>query len=105
MRAFGFALPDLSPSLFLRKDRIIRMGVEPNRLEIQAPADGLLAVDDALDALSAVDTKAAKLVKLRYFVGMTLPEAAELLGGSLRSAERLWTFSRAWLRDALRRSI
>ena len=76
-----------------------------SRLEIQAPADELLAVDEALDALSAVDTTAVELVKLRYFVGMTLPEAAELLGLSLRSAERLWTFSRAWLRDALRRPV
>jgi RNA polymerase sigma factor (TIGR02999 family) len=76
-----------------------------SRLEIQAPADELLAVDEALDALSAVDTTAVELVKLRYFVGMTVPEAAEVLGLSLRSAERLWTFSRAWLRDALRRPV
>jgi RNA polymerase sigma factor (TIGR02999 family) len=74
-----------------------------SRLEIQAPADELVAVHEALDGLAAVDATAAELVKLRYFVGMTLPEAAEVLGLSLRSAERLWTFSRAWLRDALRR--
>ena len=76
-----------------------------SRLEIQAPADELLAVHEALDGLAAVDATAAQLVKLRYFVGMTLPEAAEALGLSLRSAERLWTFSRAWLRDALRRPV
>jgi RNA polymerase sigma factor (TIGR02999 family) len=76
-----------------------------SRLEIQAPTDELLAVHEALDGLAAVDATAAELVKLRYFVGMTLPEAAEALGLSLRSAERLWTFSRAWLRDALRRSV
>jgi RNA polymerase sigma factor (TIGR02999 family) len=76
-----------------------------SRLEIQAPTDELLAVHEALDGLTDVDATAAKLVKLRYFVGMTLPEAAEVLGLSLRSAERLWTFSRAWLRDALRRPV
>ena len=76
-----------------------------SRLEIQAPTDELLAVHEALDGLAAVDTTAAELVKLRHFVGMTLPAAAEALGLSLRSAERLWTFSRAWLRDALRRPI
>jgi RNA polymerase sigma factor (TIGR02999 family) len=74
-----------------------------SRLEIQAPTDEMLAVHEALDGLAAVNATAAQLVKLRYFVGMTLPEAAEALNLSLRSAERLWTFSRAWLRDALRR--
>jgi len=76
-----------------------------SRIEVQAPADELLAVHEALDGLAAVDVTAAELVKLRYFVGMTLPEAAEALGLSVRSAERLWTFSRAWLRDALRRQL
>jgi RNA polymerase sigma factor (TIGR02999 family) len=76
-----------------------------SRIEIHAPADELLAVHEALDQLAAVDATAAELVKLRYFVGMTLPEAAESLGQPLRSAERLWTFSRAWLRDALQKSI
>jgi RNA polymerase sigma factor (TIGR02999 family) len=76
-----------------------------SRIEIQAPTDELFAVHEALDGLAAVDATAAQLVKLRYFVGMTLPEAAEALGLSLRSGERLWTFSRAWLRDALRRPV
>lgn len=74
-----------------------------SRIEVHVPPDELLAVHEALDGLAAVDATAAELVKLRYFVGMTLPEAAESLGLPLRSAERLWTFSRAWLRDALRR--
>ena len=74
-----------------------------SRMEIHVPTDELLAVHEALDGLAAVDATAAELVKLRYFVGMTLPEASESLGLPLRSAERLWTFSRAWLRDALRK--
>ena len=75
-----------------------------SRIEMHVPDDELLAVHEALDSLASVDARAAELVKLRYFVGMTLPEASESLGLPLRSAERLWTFSRAWLRDALQKS-
>ena len=75
-----------------------------SRIEIQVPTDELLAVHEALDGLASVDATAAELVKLRYFVGMTLPEAGENLGLPLRSAERQWTFSRAWLRNRLRKS-
>ena len=74
-----------------------------SRLGIHVPAEELLAVHEALDGLASVNAEAAELVKLRYFVGMTLPEAAESLGLPLRTAERLWTFSRAWLRDEIRR--
>ena len=77
--------------------------LDESRIEMHVPAEELLAVHEALDGLAAVDARAAELVKLRYFVGLTLPEAAESLGMPVRSAERLWTFSRAWLRDALRR--
>lgn len=76
-----------------------------SRIELHVPTDELLAVHEALDGLAAVDASAAQLVKLRYFVGMTLAEAAESLGLSLRSAERLWTFSRAWLREALGKAL
>jgi DNA-directed RNA polymerase specialized sigma24 family protein len=44
------------------------------------------------------------MVKLRYFAGMSMPEAAEALGTSLRSAERVWTFARAWLRKEMERA-
>ncbi len=74
-----------------------------SNIEVHAPADELLAVHEALDGLASVNAAAAELVKLRYFVGMTLAEACESLGLPLRTAERLWTFSRAWLRDALRK--
>jgi RNA polymerase sigma factor (TIGR02999 family) len=72
-----------------------------SQVAVHSPSE-LLAVHEALDDLAAVDATAAQLVKLRCFVGMTLPEAAEALGMALRSAERLWSFSRAWLRDRLR---
>ncbi len=74
-----------------------------SRIAVEAPPDELLAVHEALDGLAAVDGTAAELVKLRYFVGMTLPEAAEAMGLAVRSAERLWTLSRVWLRDALQK--
>lgn len=65
------------------------------------PDDELLAVHQALDRLATEDPQAAELVKLRYFVGMSMAEAAETLGLPLRSAERIWTFARSWLRQAL----
>jgi RNA polymerase sigma factor (TIGR02999 family) len=66
------------------------------------PAE-FLAVHEALDELASEDPVAADLVKLRYFVGMTMSEAAEALALSQRSAERLWQFARAWLREAIGR--
>jgi RNA polymerase sigma factor (TIGR02999 family) len=62
------------------------------------PSDELLAVDEALNILAKEDPSAANLVKLRYFVGMSMNEAATTMGMSLRSTEALWTFARAWLR-------
>ena len=57
----------------------------------------LLAVHTTLDRLEDVDKQAATLVKLRYFAGLTVPQSAEVLGLSTRTAERLWTWSKAWL--------
>jgi RNA polymerase sigma factor (TIGR02999 family) len=65
------------------------------------PRHDLLALDEALDRLAAADAQAAELVKLRYFVGLTLAEAAVVLNVSSRSADRLWAYARAWLRQAL----
>jgi RNA polymerase sigma factor (TIGR02999 family) len=68
------------------------------------PIDDVLDLDDALTRLAAVDAAAARLVQLRYFTGLTMPEAAAALGVPLRSAERDWTFARAWLHRELGRS-
>jgi len=57
----------------------------------------VLAVNDALDQLSAQDPTAAELVKLRFFAGFTFVEAAEILGISERTAKRVWSYARAWL--------
>jgi RNA polymerase sigma factor (TIGR02999 family) len=73
-------------------------------LQIAAPSpdDELLAVHEALEALALHDPQKAELVKLRYFVGMSIAEAASALGISERTAKRNWTYSRAWLLDAMR---
>lgn len=60
-------------------------------------ADQVLAVSEALDKLAAQDQQKAELVKLRYFVGMTIEEAAEVLGISSGTAKRHWAYARAWL--------
>jgi RNA polymerase sigma factor (TIGR02999 family) len=67
------------------------------------PTDELLAVHEALDQLAVEDPSSARLVKLRYFVGMNMSQAAEAMDLPLRTTERLWTFARAWLRHALDR--
>jgi len=87
-----------------RRKQALRHGggqqrVDADDLEIAAPADDdeLLAVNEALERLAAVDPAKAELVKLRYFVGMTLEEAAAALGISEPTAKRRWALARAWL--------
>jgi RNA polymerase sigma factor (sigma-70 family) len=69
--------------------------------EAQVPAapisDDLLAVDEALTKLAEIDQDKAQLVKLRYFAGLTLEEAAEVLRISPTTAKRHWNYARAWL--------
>jgi RNA polymerase sigma factor (TIGR02999 family) len=67
-------------------------------------AEHVIAVNDALDQLAAQDATAAELVKLRFFGGFTLSEAAELLGVSERTAKRIWSYARAWLFEELQRA-
>jgi RNA polymerase sigma factor (TIGR02999 family) len=67
------------------------------------PDDELLALDEALDRLATVDTRAAQMVKLCFFVGLTQEEAARELGVSLATAERVWGFARAWLLREVKR--
>jgi len=63
----------------------------------RSPSDDLLALDEALTKLAAEEPVKAELVKLRFFAGMTIPEAARVLGISHATAERYWTYARAWL--------
>jgi RNA polymerase sigma factor (TIGR02999 family) len=75
-------------------------------LEIALPEipEDLLALDEALSKLAAADKKAAELVHLRFFAGLPLPEAAQLLGISPRTADRLWAYARAWLHQEIQGS-
>ena len=61
------------------------------------PDADLVALDDALAQFAGVDAQAAELVTLRYFTGLTIPQAADALGISPRTADRLWDYARAWL--------
>jgi RNA polymerase sigma factor (TIGR02999 family) len=65
------------------------------------PREDVLALDEALTELADTDRAAADLVQLRYFGGLSIPEAAQVLGVSQRTAERLWTYARAWLRERI----
>ena len=88
-----------------RRKRALRHGGGQQRvdlegvLEVAAPCDDdeLLAVNDALDKLTAAHAVQAEVVKLRYFVGMTNVEAAQALGLSERTVKNYWTYARAWL--------
>jgi RNA polymerase sigma factor (TIGR02999 family) len=77
--------------------------IDLGQVEIAAEAkdDEMLAVHDALDALATHDSQKAELVKLLYFVGLTLEEAAEILGISVATASRRWAYARAWLYHAI----
>lgn len=88
-----------------RKGRIKHGGglMRESDLEIASPEKSreLLALDEALERLSAANAQAAELVKLRYFAGFSNEEAASLLGISPRKANQIWAYARAWLREAL----
>jgi RNA polymerase sigma factor (TIGR02999 family) len=77
--------------------------LDVDELEIACPApdDELLALNDALDRFAALEPQQAELVKLRYFVGLKIEEAAEVLGISKSTATRWWTYARAWLFDEI----
>ena len=78
-----------------------RQDMKAENLAVAAAPAEVVAVHDALDSLAAEDALAADLVKLRYFAGFSIEEAAEILQCSRASAYRLWTYARAWLRASL----
>lgn len=80
-----------------RGGNLERVDLDAVELAAPMPDDELLALDDALDRLATVDTRAVEMVKLCFFVGLTQEEAARELGVSLATAERVWGFARAWL--------
>jgi RNA polymerase sigma factor (TIGR02999 family) len=88
-----------------RRKKCLKHGGDLSRQEFDEeqlagpePREDLLALDEALTKLATENRTAADLVQLRYFAGFTLPEAAQAIGISPRTAGRLWTYARAWLR-------
>lgn len=80
-----------------------RLHLDHIDLSVAEPPDELLLLNDALEKLALEDPACAELVKLRFFAGLTLDEAAETLGVVRRTADRYWAFARSWLYAALRK--
>ncbi len=86
-----------------RKKRLKRGGgrpraeLDPDRVAAPSPSDDLLALDEALGLLAVEEPQVAELVKLRHFAGLTIPQAAEVLGIAPRTADAWWSFARTWL--------
>ena len=77
--------------------RILAAGRGGRAFAKAAPSLDLVALDEALSRLAETEPAKAELVKLRFFAGLTMPEAAAALDVSLATAERYWTFAKAWL--------
>lgn len=78
-----------------------RVDLEHSEPAVPGPEFDLLALDEALTALEALDRRKADLVRLRFFVGLTNEQAAQALGVSTSTADNDWAYARAWLRRAL----
>lgn len=87
-----------------RGGEFVRQELDDLPLHLPEPQEDLLALDDALQKFAAIHPQAAELVQLLYFAGLSLPEAARTLGVSPRTAGRLWSYARAWLRRELSRA-
>jgi RNA polymerase sigma factor (TIGR02999 family) len=87
-----------------REGRLSRLDIDSVNAELANPMrdDQLLALNDALDRLEVLDGRAAELVKLCFFCGLTQQQAGEQLGISRATAERTWAFARAWLHREVR---
>ena len=78
-----------------------QLDLERIEIALETPDEDLIAVDEAIEQLARLDQPCADLVKLRFFAGLTLAEAADSLGVARRTADRRWAFARAWLYDYL----
>ncbi len=93
-----------------RGKKAIKRGGQCTRIDLdealvinEEPQKELLELNEALDQLAAVDARAAELVKLRFFTGLTGQQAAEVLGISQRTADQIWDYARSWLFERLQR--
>jgi len=80
-----------------------RQDVEDLQIAAPEPSLDVLAVNEALERFEKVDPLKARLVKLRYFAGLTIPQAADALGISSTTADRYWSYARAWLHAELKK--
>jgi RNA polymerase sigma factor (TIGR02999 family) len=78
-----------------------RRELDPSALAAPEASEDLLALDEALTRLAAAEPQVAELVKLRYFAGLTIPQAAQHLGIAPRTADAWWSYARAWFQAAL----
>jgi RNA polymerase sigma factor (TIGR02999 family) len=85
-----------------RGGALFRREMDPDRLARPEPDDDVEALSDALDKLTTIQPRAAQIVRLRYFAGLTLKEAADTLGIAPRTADSYWAYARAWLFTELR---
>lgn len=85
--------------------KLERVDLENVKLATEDPAQTVLAMHDALDALARESPRKAEIVKLRYFSGMENHEIAQALGISLSTVERSWAYARSWLFQELKRSL
>jgi RNA polymerase sigma factor (TIGR02999 family) len=76
--------------------------LEQSNLAAPEDSEDLLALDEALDKLAQADKQSAELIKLRFFAGLTMDQAAEILGISTRTAHYVWAYARSWLRREIR---
>jgi RNA polymerase sigma factor (sigma-70 family) len=90
------------------RKKSLKRGGNRKRLEIsdvdpavRPPNDDIIALNEALDQLAAIEPQTAELVKLRYFAGLTNKQSAELLGISPRKADSLWAYARVWLHERI----
>src|SRR5687767_122430 len=88
-----------------RGGHLKRRDLPPDHPAEKDDSERLLALDEALEQLAALEPRAAEIVKLRYFAGLTVPEAASALGISPRTADGDWAYARAWLVNALRDDV
>ena len=81
---------------------LTRHSVEDAEIAVPEPEVDLLVLNEALERFEQIDRPAAELVKLRYYAGLTVPQAADVLGISSSTADRRWAYARAWLHTALK---
>jgi RNA polymerase sigma factor (TIGR02999 family) len=91
-----------------RRKRSLKRGGAGRRVDLEdavtyaaVPADDLLSLNEALDRLALEDPKKAELVKLRYFTGLSVQDAADVLGISRATADRYWAYAKVWLYCAI----